>query len=130
MIVWTGFWEALRLNQCLFFSSLSLAAFPVGQRTFLSSDPHTAQEREIYFNVNLKESIKHSCLIHYFKRPLGVFFLVCGTACFQIPAMQRRVITPYPGAPDLSAYEEEDLDLAFSPRPEGELDQTCRYTKQ
>uniref|UniRef100_A0A3B5MT57 Inhibitor of Bruton agammaglobulinemia tyrosine kinase n=1 Tax=Xiphophorus couchianus TaxID=32473 RepID=A0A3B5MT57_9TELE len=45
-----------------------------------------------------------------------------------IPAMQRRVITPYPGAPDLSAYEEEDLDLAFSPRPEGELDQTCRYT--
>ncbi|XP_032413939.1 inhibitor of Bruton tyrosine kinase [Xiphophorus hellerii] len=43
-----------------------------------------------------------------------------------IPAMQRRVITPYPGAPDLSAYEEEDLDSAFSPRPEGELNQTCR----
>lgn len=43
-----------------------------------------------------------------------------------IPAMQKRVITPYPGAPDLSAYEEEDLDSAFSPKPEGELDQSCR----
>uniref|UniRef100_A0A3Q2QHR3 Inhibitor of Bruton tyrosine kinase n=1 Tax=Fundulus heteroclitus TaxID=8078 RepID=A0A3Q2QHR3_FUNHE len=42
-----------------------------------------------------------------------------------IPAMQKRVITPYPGAPDLSAYE-EDLDSAFSPKPEGELDQSCR----
>uniref|UniRef100_A0A672ZKS7 BTB domain-containing protein n=1 Tax=Sphaeramia orbicularis TaxID=375764 RepID=A0A672ZKS7_9TELE len=30
-----------------------------------------------------------------------------------IPAMQRRIITPYPGAPDLSIYEEEDLDSAF-----------------
>uniref|UniRef100_A0A671WFY1 Inhibitor of Bruton tyrosine kinase n=1 Tax=Sparus aurata TaxID=8175 RepID=A0A671WFY1_SPAAU len=29
---------------------------------------------------------------------------------FQIPAMQKRVITPYPGAPDLSVYEDEDLD--------------------
>ncbi|XP_047217059.1 inhibitor of Bruton tyrosine kinase [Girardinichthys multiradiatus] len=43
-----------------------------------------------------------------------------------IPAMQKRVITPYPGAPDLSAYEEEDLDSSFSPKPEGELVQSCR----
>uniref|UniRef100_A0A8C4E2N5 Inhibitor of Bruton agammaglobulinemia tyrosine kinase n=1 Tax=Dicentrarchus labrax TaxID=13489 RepID=A0A8C4E2N5_DICLA len=46
-----------------------------------------------------------------------------------IPAMQRRVITPYPGAPDLSVYEDEDLDSAFSPKPEAELDHSCRYTK-
>uniref|UniRef100_A0A4W6E9J6 Inhibitor of Bruton tyrosine kinase n=1 Tax=Lates calcarifer TaxID=8187 RepID=A0A4W6E9J6_LATCA len=43
-----------------------------------------------------------------------------------IPAMQKRVITPYPGAPDLSVYEEEDLDSAFSPKPEAELDHSCR----
>ncbi|XP_035527908.1 inhibitor of Bruton tyrosine kinase [Morone saxatilis] len=43
-----------------------------------------------------------------------------------IPAMQRRVITPYPGAPDLSVYEDEDLDSAFSPKPEAELDHSCR----
>ncbi|XP_037532373.1 inhibitor of Bruton tyrosine kinase [Nematolebias whitei] len=43
-----------------------------------------------------------------------------------IPAMQKRVITPYPGAPDLSLYEEEDLDSAFSPKPESEVDQSCR----
>uniref|UniRef100_A0A8C2ZL37 Inhibitor of Bruton tyrosine kinase n=1 Tax=Cyclopterus lumpus TaxID=8103 RepID=A0A8C2ZL37_CYCLU len=41
-----------------------------------------------------------------------------------IPAMQRRIITPYPGAPDLSVYE--DLDSAFSPEPEAELDHSCR----
>ncbi|KAM6935398.1 inhibitor of Bruton tyrosine kinase isoform 1-T1 [Lycodopsis pacificus] len=41
-----------------------------------------------------------------------------------IPAMQRRIITPYPGAPDLSVYE--DLDSAFSPKPEAELDHSCR----
>lgn len=41
--------------------------------------------------------------------------------------MQKRVITPYPGSPDLSVYEEEDLDSAFSPRPEEELDHSCRY---
>uniref|UniRef100_A0A7N8YF12 Inhibitor of Bruton agammaglobulinemia tyrosine kinase n=1 Tax=Mastacembelus armatus TaxID=205130 RepID=A0A7N8YF12_9TELE len=35
-----------------------------------------------------------------------------------IPAMQKRVITPYPGAPDLSMYEDEDLDSVFSPKPE------------
>lgn len=50
-----------------------------------------------------------------------VFFL-------QIPAMQKRLITPYPGAPDLSVYENEDLDSAFSPKPEVELDHSCRYT--
>ncbi|XP_061572215.1 inhibitor of Bruton tyrosine kinase [Cololabis saira] len=43
-----------------------------------------------------------------------------------IPAMQKRIITPYPGAPDLSVYEEEDLDLAFSTKPEEELDHSCR----
>lgn len=42
--------------------------------------------------------------------------------------MQKRVITPYPGAPDLSMYEDEDLDSAFSPKPEAELDHSCRYT--
>ncbi|XP_067366528.1 inhibitor of Bruton tyrosine kinase isoform X2 [Channa argus] len=43
-----------------------------------------------------------------------------------IPAMQKRLITPYPGAPDLSLYEDEDLDSAFSPKPEIELDHSCR----
>lgn len=43
-----------------------------------------------------------------------------------IPAMQRRVITPYPGAPDLSVYEDEDLDSAFSPKAETELNHFCR----
>ncbi|XP_031730357.1 inhibitor of Bruton tyrosine kinase [Anarrhichthys ocellatus] len=43
-----------------------------------------------------------------------------------IPAMQRRIITPYPGAPDLGVYEDEYLDSAFSPKPEAELDHSCR----
>uniref|UniRef100_A0A3B3BGL0 Inhibitor of Bruton agammaglobulinemia tyrosine kinase n=1 Tax=Oryzias melastigma TaxID=30732 RepID=A0A3B3BGL0_ORYME len=43
-----------------------------------------------------------------------------------IPAMQKRIITPYPDAPDLSLYEEEDLDSAFGTKPETELDQSCR----
>ncbi|XP_071061913.1 inhibitor of Bruton tyrosine kinase isoform X3 [Pseudochaenichthys georgianus] len=43
-----------------------------------------------------------------------------------IPAMERRVITPYPDAPDLSVYEDEDLDSAFSPKPEAELDHSGR----
>lgn len=41
--------------------------------------------------------------------------------------MQKRVITPYPDAPDLSLYEEEDLDSAFGTKPETELDLSCRY---
>ncbi|XP_072250913.1 inhibitor of Bruton tyrosine kinase isoform X2 [Leuresthes tenuis] len=45
-----------------------------------------------------------------------------------IPAMQKRIITPYPGAPDLSFYEEEDLDSAFTPKPQAELDHSCRET--
>ncbi|KAM4633285.1 inhibitor of Bruton tyrosine kinase isoform 2-T2 [Polymixia lowei] len=45
-----------------------------------------------------------------------------------IPAMQRRLITPYPGAPDLSVYEDEDLDSAFSPKLEAELEHSCRET--
>ncbi|XP_010788672.1 inhibitor of Bruton tyrosine kinase-like isoform X2 [Notothenia coriiceps] len=40
--------------------------------------------------------------------------------------MERRVITPYPDAPDLSVYEDEGLDSAFSPKPEAELDHSCR----
>ncbi|XP_075952524.1 inhibitor of Bruton tyrosine kinase [Anarhichas minor] len=43
-----------------------------------------------------------------------------------IPAMQRRIITPYPDAPDLGVYEDEDLDSAFSSKPEAELDHSCR----
>ncbi|XP_072317757.1 inhibitor of Bruton tyrosine kinase isoform X2 [Eucyclogobius newberryi] len=43
-----------------------------------------------------------------------------------IPAMERRMITPYLGAPDLSLYE-EDLDSIFSPKPE-EGDHSCRET--
>ncbi|KAM3873183.1 inhibitor of Bruton tyrosine kinase [Diretmus argenteus] len=45
-----------------------------------------------------------------------------------IPAMERRLITPYPGAPDLSVYEDEDLDSSFSPKTEAELDHSCRET--
>ncbi|XP_074539760.1 inhibitor of Bruton tyrosine kinase isoform X2 [Halichoeres trimaculatus] len=41
-----------------------------------------------------------------------------------IPAMQKRVITPYSGAPDLSMYDEEELDFTFS--PEAEVDHSCR----
>ncbi|KAM8870686.1 inhibitor of Bruton tyrosine kinase [Spinachia spinachia] len=41
-----------------------------------------------------------------------------------IPAMQRRVITPYPDAPDLSVYE--DLDSAFSTKSDEELGHSCR----
>lgn len=43
-----------------------------------------------------------------------------------IPAMQRRIITPYPGAPDLSMYEDEDLDSVFSPNPATEGDVSSR----
>ncbi|KAM3615134.1 uncharacterized protein V6R79_023915 [Siganus canaliculatus] len=43
-----------------------------------------------------------------------------------IPAMQKRMITPYPGAPDLSGFEDEDLDSAFSPKPDTEVDHSCR----
>lgn len=44
--------------------------------------------------------------------------------------MQKRIITPYRGAPDLSVYEDEDLDSAFSPKPEAEVDHSCRYTNR
>lgn len=40
--------------------------------------------------------------------------------------MQKRIITPYPAAPDLSMYEDEVFDPAFSSKPEAELDQSCR----
>ncbi|XP_062321030.1 inhibitor of Bruton tyrosine kinase [Osmerus eperlanus] len=43
-----------------------------------------------------------------------------------IPAMQKRQITPYPDAPDLSVYEEEEPDSPFSPRGDTETDYSCR----
>ncbi|XP_011603638.2 inhibitor of Bruton tyrosine kinase isoform X4 [Takifugu rubripes] len=43
-----------------------------------------------------------------------------------IPAMQRRIITPYIGAPDLKAYEDEDMDSVFSSKTKVELDQSYR----
>uniref|UniRef100_A0A7N6BGV5 BTB domain-containing protein n=1 Tax=Anabas testudineus TaxID=64144 RepID=A0A7N6BGV5_ANATE len=43
----------------------------------------------------------------------------------------KRIITPYPGAPDLSVYEDEDLDTAFSPKPETELDHSyCDFHRE
>ncbi|XP_058504067.1 inhibitor of Bruton tyrosine kinase isoform X1 [Solea solea] len=43
-----------------------------------------------------------------------------------IPAMQKRIITPYHGIPDLSVFGDEDMDLAFSPKQETVLDQSSR----
>ncbi|XP_019711856.1 inhibitor of Bruton tyrosine kinase isoform X1 [Hippocampus comes] len=43
-----------------------------------------------------------------------------------IPAMHRRVVTPYPDAPNLSMYEGEHIDFAFSRKLESELDQSSR----
>uniref|UniRef100_A0A674E1F9 Inhibitor of Bruton tyrosine kinase n=1 Tax=Salmo trutta TaxID=8032 RepID=A0A674E1F9_SALTR len=43
-----------------------------------------------------------------------------------IPAMQKRLITPYPDAPDLTVYE--DVDSSFSSKADAELDFTCRET--
>ncbi|CAF96255.1 unnamed protein product [Tetraodon nigroviridis] len=43
-----------------------------------------------------------------------------------IPAMQRRLITPYIDAPDLRAYEDDDLDSVFTSKAKVELDQSCR----
>lgn len=42
--------------------------------------------------------------------------------------MQRRIITPYIGAPDLTAYEDDDMDSVFSSKTKIELDQSYRYT--
>lgn len=42
--------------------------------------------------------------------------------------MQRRIITPYSGAPDLKAYEDDDMDSVFSSKSKVELDQSYRYT--
>uniref|UniRef100_A0A674NYA6 Inhibitor of Bruton tyrosine kinase n=1 Tax=Takifugu rubripes TaxID=31033 RepID=A0A674NYA6_TAKRU len=57
-------------------------------------------------------------------------------SCFQfivlnitIPAMQRRIITPYIGAPDLKAYEDEDMDSVFSSKTKVELDQEIQFKK-
>uniref|UniRef100_A0A8D3BQZ9 Inhibitor of Bruton tyrosine kinase n=1 Tax=Scophthalmus maximus TaxID=52904 RepID=A0A8D3BQZ9_SCOMX len=38
----------------------------------------------------------------------------------------KRIITPFSGAPDLSVYGDEDLDSAFSPKPEADLDHSSR----
>uniref|UniRef100_A0A3P8VHU0 Inhibitor of Bruton tyrosine kinase n=1 Tax=Cynoglossus semilaevis TaxID=244447 RepID=A0A3P8VHU0_CYNSE len=43
-----------------------------------------------------------------------------------VPAMQKRIITPYHGAPDLSFYVHEDLDSAFNLKPDSGLDQSSR----
>eukprot|EP00063_Salmo_salar_P080925 XP_014055760.1 PREDICTED: inhibitor of Bruton tyrosine kinase-like isoform X2 [Salmo salar] len=43
-----------------------------------------------------------------------------------IPAMQMRLITPYPDAPDLSVYE--DRDSSFSSNADTELNYSCRET--
>ncbi|CAL8338453.1 unnamed protein product [Gadus morhua 'NCC'] len=46
-----------------------------------------------------------------------------------IPAMQKRVITPYLDAPDLRPYEEEDSEsVVFSPKTQSELEPSCRET--
>ncbi|XP_010902790.2 inhibitor of Bruton tyrosine kinase isoform X2 [Esox lucius] len=45
-----------------------------------------------------------------------------------VPAMQRRLITPYPDAPDLSGYEDEDWDLSISSKVDTELEPSCRET--
>ncbi|XP_045069335.1 inhibitor of Bruton tyrosine kinase-like isoform X2 [Coregonus clupeaformis] len=45
-----------------------------------------------------------------------------------IPAMQKRLITPYPDGPDLSVYEDEDWDSSFSSKADTELDYSCRET--
>ncbi|KAJ3597364.1 hypothetical protein NHX12_000892 [Muraenolepis orangiensis] len=46
-----------------------------------------------------------------------------------IPAMQKRVITPYIDAPDLGAYEEEDVESnVFSPKTQSDLEPSCRET--
>lgn len=45
-----------------------------------------------------------------------------------IPAMQRRLITPYPDAPDLSAYEDEDFDSVFEPKKETDSEFSYRET--
>ncbi|XP_061107075.1 inhibitor of Bruton tyrosine kinase [Conger conger] len=45
-----------------------------------------------------------------------------------IPAMQKRVITPSPDAPDLSAYQDKDWDSSLSPQTDKELDSVSRET--
>uniref|UniRef100_A0A8C5CVI0 Inhibitor of Bruton tyrosine kinase n=1 Tax=Gadus morhua TaxID=8049 RepID=A0A8C5CVI0_GADMO len=46
-----------------------------------------------------------------------------------IPAMQKRVITPYLDAPDLRPYEEEDSEsVVFSPKTQSELEPSCRLS--
>uniref|UniRef100_A0A673VY22 Inhibitor of Bruton tyrosine kinase n=1 Tax=Salmo trutta TaxID=8032 RepID=A0A673VY22_SALTR len=59
------------------------------------------------------EQLKLSC----------IQFIVLNMA---IPAMQMRLITPYPDAPDLSVYE--DWDSSFSSKADTELNYSCRET--
>uniref|UniRef100_A0A673VL06 Inhibitor of Bruton tyrosine kinase n=1 Tax=Salmo trutta TaxID=8032 RepID=A0A673VL06_SALTR len=65
-------------------------------------------------NLTLKNAqLKLSC----------IQFIVLNMA---IPAMQMRLITPYPDAPDLSVYE--DWDSSFSSKADTELNYSCRET--
>lgn len=45
----------------------------------------------------------------------------------QIPAMQRRHITPYLSAPNLSAYEDMSLDSTTSCKTSFEQEQSYKY---
>lgn len=40
--------------------------------------------------------------------------------------MQRRLITPYVDAPDLRAYEDDNIDSVFTSKTKVELDQSYR----
>uniref|UniRef100_A0A8C5AE70 Inhibitor of Bruton tyrosine kinase n=1 Tax=Gadus morhua TaxID=8049 RepID=A0A8C5AE70_GADMO len=64
------------------------------------------------------EQLKLSCL---------QFIALNMAALLEIPAMQKRVITPYLDAPDLRPYEEEDSEsVVFSPKTQSELEPSCR----
>ena len=73
----------------------------------------------------------HACQINPLSGGLVDVFrwALHSVACDQIPAMQKRVITPYPDAPDLGPYEEEDSEsVVFSPKTQSELEPSCRLS--
>uniref|UniRef100_A0A674E1R0 Inhibitor of Bruton tyrosine kinase n=1 Tax=Salmo trutta TaxID=8032 RepID=A0A674E1R0_SALTR len=74
---------------------------------------HNAAELLQFSAMYNAEQLKLSC----------IQFIVHNMA---IPAMQKRLITPYPDAPDLTVYE--DVDSSFSSKADAELDFTCRET--
>nr|XP_015211679.1 PREDICTED: inhibitor of Bruton tyrosine kinase [Lepisosteus oculatus] len=45
-----------------------------------------------------------------------------------IPAMQRRVITPYPDGPDLSSFETDDWETLLCSKQDTDMDQASRET--